>query len=102
MRTPARMTCELKAPASPRSPVTSSTATALTGSCSAKSGTRMASALLAACAAWRVMRLIALAYGRSAAMRCSARRRRAAATISMARVIFWMFFTEEILFLTSR
>ena len=48
------------------------------------------------------MRLIALAYGRSAAIRCSARRRRAAATISIARVIFWMFFTEEILVLTSR
>jgi hypothetical protein len=27
-------------------------------------------------------------------MRCSARRSRAAETISMARVIFWMFFTE--------
>ena len=26
-------------------------------------------------------------------MRCSARRSRAAATISIARVIFWMFFT---------
>src|SRR3954471_6280988 len=48
------------------------------------------------------MRRIALAYGRSAAMRCSARRRRAAATISMARVIFSMFLTEEIRFLTSR
>src|SRR3954469_11722918 len=35
-------------------------------------------------------------------MRCSARRRRAAATISMARVIFSMFLTEEIRFLTSR
>src|SRR4051812_13439823 len=34
-------------------------------------------------------------------MRCSARRRRAAATISIARVIFWMFLTEEIRFLTS-
>ncbi len=28
-------------------------------------------------------------------MRCSARRRRAAATISIARVIFWMFWTER-------
>ena len=35
-------------------------------------------------------------------MRISARRRRAAATISIARVIFWMFLTEAILFLTSR
>src|SRR4051794_14766725 len=35
-------------------------------------------------------------------MRCSARRRRAAATISIARVIFSMFLTEEIRFLTSR
>ncbi len=34
-------------------------------------------------------------------MRCSARRSRAAATISMARVIFWMFLTEPIRFLTS-
>src|ERR1700722_4204085 len=48
------------------------------------------------------MRLTASAYGRSASMRCSARRRRAAATISIARVIFWMFLTEEILVLTSR
>src|SRR4051812_41756668 len=35
-------------------------------------------------------------------MRCSARRRRAAATISMARVIFSMFLIEPIRFLTSR
>ena len=34
-------------------------------------------------------------------MRSSARRRRAAATISIARVILWMFFTDEIRFLTS-
>src|SRR5581483_11693533 len=34
-------------------------------------------------------------------MRCSARRSRAAATISIARVILWMFFTESIRFLTS-
>ena len=102
MRTPARITCELNAPASPRSPVTSSTATALSDSCSASSGTRALSAPPAACAACRVIRRIALAYGRNAAIRCSARRRRAAATISMARVIFWMFFTEPILLLTSR
>ena len=34
-------------------------------------------------------------------MRCSARRSRAAATISIARVIFWMFLTLEMRFLTS-
>jgi hypothetical protein len=34
-------------------------------------------------------------------MRCSARRSRAAATISMARVIFWMFFTLPIRCLRS-
>ena len=39
--------------------------------------------------------------GADASIRCSARRRRAAATISMARVIFCTFFTEEIRFLTS-
>ena len=55
----------------------------------------------AASAAWRVMRRIAPAYGRSASMRCSALRRRAAATISIARVIFWMFLTEAIRFLMS-
>jgi hypothetical protein len=49
----------------------------------------------------RVIRRIAPAYGRSASIRCSARRRRAAATISMARVIFWMFRTDEMRFLTS-
>ena len=70
-------------------------------SCSLSSGRRDASAP-AAWAAWRVIRLSASAYGRSAAIRCSARRNRAAATISIARVIFWMFFTEAILFLTSR
>ena len=47
----------------------------------------------AAAAAWRVMRRIAPAYGRRCSIRCSARRSRAAATISIARVIFWMFFT---------
>ena len=36
-----------------------------------------------------------------AAIRCSARRRRAAATISIARVILWMFLTLEMRFLTS-
>ena len=41
----------------------------------------------AAWAAWRVSRRIASAYGRSAWIRCSARRSRAAATISIARVI---------------
>ena len=34
-------------------------------------------------------------------MRCSARRKRAAATISIARVILWMFLTLEMRFLTS-
>src|SRR5688572_15053830 len=34
-------------------------------------------------------------------MRCSARRRRAAATISIARVIFWMFLTDPMRALTS-
>jgi hypothetical protein len=34
-------------------------------------------------------------------MRCSARRRRAAATISIARVILWMFLTLEMRFRTS-
>ena len=101
MRTPARMIWLLKAPASPRSPVTSRRARRSRVSCSLSSGIRAAS-LPAASAAWRVIRAIASAYGRSAVMRCSARRRRAAATISIARVIFWMFFTEAILFLTSR
>ena len=55
----------------------------------------------AASAAWRVMRRMAPAYGRSASMRCSARRRRAAATISIARVIFWMFLTDAMRLLTS-
>ena len=50
----------------------------------------------AASAAVRVMRRIAEAYGRSAWMRCSARRRRAAEIISIARVIFWTFLTEAI------
>ena len=81
--------------------MTSSSPTSVSDSCSRSSGTRAASAP-AACAAWRVIRPMASAYGRRAAIRCSARRSRAAATISIARVIFWMFFTEAILFLTSR
>src|SRR4051812_40777814 len=99
-RMPARMICELNAPARPRSPVTSSSPTVCTFSCSSSTG--RFGMFSAASAAWRVIRRIALAYGRSAWMRCSARRRRAAATISMARVIFSMFLTEEIRFLTSR
>ncbi len=38
---------------------------------------------------------MALAYGRSASIRCTARRSRAAATIAMARVIFSMFVTDR-------
>src|SRR5205807_9798517 len=58
--------------------------------------------LPAASAACLVIRRIAVAYGRSASILCSARRRRAAATISIARVIFWMFLTAPMRFLTSR
>src|SRR6185312_1415484 len=94
------MICELNAPARPRSAVTSSSATRSSRSCSERIGS--AGTLPAASAACRVIRRIAPAYGRSAAIRCSARRRRAAATVSSARVIFWMFLTELILFLTSR
>ena len=71
----------------------------LTDSCSLRIG--RFGTLPAASAAWRVIRRIADAYGRSASMRCSARRRRAAATISIARVIFWMFLTDAMRFLTS-
>ena len=39
--------------------------------------------------------------GAAASMRCSARRSRAAATISIARVIFWMFLTDAMRFLMS-
>ena len=55
----------------------------------------------AASEACRVIRRMADAYGRRCSMRCSARRRRAAATISIARVIFWTFLTESIRCLTS-
>ena len=55
----------------------------------------------AASAAWRVMRRMPDAYGRSARMRCSARRRRAAEIISIARVIFWTFLTEATRLLSS-
>ena len=44
---------------------------------------------------------IACAYGRMSSIRCSARRRRAAATISIARVILRMFLTELIRAVTS-
>ena len=69
-------------------------------SCSSRIGTRGTSP--AAWAASRVIRLIASAYGRRASIRCSARRRRAAATISIARVIFWMFLTASMRLRTSR
>ena len=52
--------------------------------------------LSAACEARAVIRRSASAYGRSASIRCSAFRSRAAEIISMARVIFRMFFTEAI------
>src|SRR4051794_7114908 len=93
------MICELNAPASPRSPVTSRMPTRRTFSCSLRIGSLGMSP--AASAAWRVMRRIAPAYGRSASMRCSALRSRAAATISIARVIFWMFLTDPMRFLMS-
>src|SRR5579863_151289 len=98
--TPARTICELKAPARPRSPATSSSPTFWTDSCSLRIG-RFGSCP-AASAASRVIRLIASAYGRRCSMRCSARRKRAAATISMARVIVRMFWTDEMRFRTSR
>ena len=49
----------------------------------------------------RVIRRIADAYGRSDAMRCSARRSRAAEIISIARVIFWTFLTDATRLLSS-
>ena len=48
----------------------------------------------AACEAREVIRRSASAYGLRCSIRCSARRRRAAATISIARVILRMFLTE--------
>src|SRR5947209_4373953 len=98
--TAARTMFELKAPARPRSPAISISPTLFTWSCSWRIGSL--GTLPAASAAWRVIRRIAFAYGRSASIRCSARRRRAAATISIARVIFWMFLTAPMRFLTSR
>src|SRR4051812_13833244 len=98
---PARMICELKAPARPRSAVISSSATRCSDSCCLRIGNVPISPP-AASAACRVMRRMAPAYGRRCSMRCSARRRRAAATISIARVILRMFWTEAIRFLTSR
>ena len=88
------MICELNAPARPRSPVTSSSPTRVALLVLVEDRQRSGT-LPAASAAWRVMRRIASAYGRRCAMRCSARRRRAAATISIARVIFWMFLTRR-------
>ena len=98
-RTPARMIWPLKAPASPRSLVTSSIPTFETCSCSLRIGTL--GRFSAASAAWRVIRRIADAYGRNAMIRCSARRSRAAEIISIARVIFWTFLTDATRFLSS-
>src|ERR1700722_5077688 len=97
---PARTIWELNAPASPRSPATRSSPTLSRLSCSSRIGNLGTPP--AAFAASRVIRLIASAYGRSASIRCSARRRRAAATISIARVIFWMFLTASMRLRTSR
>src|SRR5579875_2453865 len=94
------MMFELNAPASPRSPATSSSATVWISARSVRIGRR--GRLPAASAASRVIRRIAWAYGRSASIRCSARRSRAAATISIARVIFWMLRTDAIRLRTSR
>ena len=80
--------------------MTSSSPTVSVFSRSSSSGIR-GTVPTAASETWRAILRIACAYGRSAAILCSARRRRAAATISIARVILWMFLTEEMRFLTS-
>ena len=93
------MTLVLKAPARPRSPVTRTTPTRSTFSCSSSTGTRGRPP--ACSAARRVSLRIPSAYGRMAAIRCSERRSRAAATISIARVILLMFLIDAMRFLTS-
>ena len=95
------MICELNAPARPRSPVTSRMpdrvrpprAPAGSAGCGTSAGRLGGLA--------RHLPDRAARRGAGASIRCSARRRRAAATISIARVIFWMFLTDAMRFLTS-
>src|SRR5262249_20403815 len=87
-----RSTCALKAPASPRSPVIGTIATVLTFSrCSSKGG-RTAPA---ACEVPAISSIIRSAYGRIPSIRICARRRRAEATSSIARVSLRVFEIER-------
>ena len=96
---PSRMMFELKAPARPRSAVTRTMPTFCTFSRSASTGTRGRPPAWAE--AIRVSFRIPSEYGRRSAIRCSERRRRAAATISIARVILLMFLIDAMRLLTS-
>ena len=82
----------MKAPASPRSPVRGRIATARTSCRSSRSGNPRDGVARAVPIMSSVMRS---AYGRSAAIRASARRSFAAATSSIAFVILLVFRTER-------
>src|ERR671930_302016 len=88
-----RSTCELKAPASPRSPVSGASATARTSSRCSSSGNPRTDVLARAVPA--ISSSIRSAYGRMASIRCCALRSRADATSSIAFVIFRVFVTER-------
>ena len=86
----ARVMAALKAPARPRSLVITTSSTRLTGRASSSGAPSRRPARHRAGSTSTVLS----AWGRSSVMRCWARQTRAAATIFMARVIFWVFFTD--------
>src|SRR4051812_25344383 len=87
-----RSTCALNAPARPRSPVTGMIAIVSTCSRRCRSGRRTAPAARAVPA---ISSSIRSAYGRIASIRCCARRSRAEATSSIARVSLRVFVIER-------
>ena len=90
-----RITCALKAPASPRSPVsgTSRVADVVSRCCSSGSPRTEPAARPTPAISSRIVS----AYGRIDSMRLCARRSFAAATSSIARVILRVFRTDRIL-----
>jgi hypothetical protein len=85
-RRASRRIVALKPPARPRSPVIGTIATARSSSWRCRSGRPRSE--VEARAVPTISSIIRSAYGRISRMRCSERRSRAAATISIARVIF--------------
>src|SRR5258708_7016314 len=95
-RSPARLTFELKPPARPRSLPSTTSSTSFSSRRASSGCTRSPSSTR--CETPRSTSAVFTANGRSSMMRCCARRSFAAATIFIARVIFWVDFTDPMRF----